>query len=145
MFERIKNIFFNNKPRLNRHSDRSILVVEDNEIDRSIIERALARAGYTVRLAANGAEGLESVKTHRPDLILLDYEMPIMGGVEMCRLIKENDITKNIPIVFLTSADNPKNIVECFELDAENYLNKPVKPKLLISEIDAILSEHTTT
>jgi len=144
MFTQIKDILFNHK-NVEEHMNQTILTVEDNEIDRILIEKILTKAGYKVRLAVDGAKGLESIKEVRPDLIVLDCEMPVMGGVEMCRRLKENQATASIPVLFLTSVDTPKNIIECFELDAENYLNKPISAKLLLSEVEAILKEHKTT
>ena len=114
---------------------RKILVVEDNDIDRKIVVSTLTKAGYSVNTASNGEEGYKKVTTDPPELIVLDCEMPEMGGVEMCERIKEIDQLKDIPVIFLTSLDTPNNVLDCFEVDAENFLSKPVKPKVLLKEI----------
>ncbi len=118
-----------------------ILVVDDNEIDRKIIVSTLNKRGFETITANNGQEGLEMVKAQRPSLIVLDCEMPVMNGPDMCQHLKDDETTQNIPILFLTSIDTPKNVVECFQLDAENFLSKPIKPQVLTAQIDLILKE----
>ena len=123
-------------------ANRTILVVDDNEVDRKIIVHALKDLGCKVMQAENGSEGYVKALSHRPDLILSDCNMPHMDGVEMCRQIKEDDKTKDIPIIFLTGVDSPRNVVECFSLEAENFMCKPINPKALTDQIRHILSEH---
>ncbi|HLF17553.1 MAG TPA: response regulator [Candidatus Omnitrophota bacterium] len=122
--------------------DRIILVVDDNEVDRKIIVHALKDLGCRVMTAENGAEGYIKALSHKPDLILSDCNMPIMDGVAMCRQIKENEATKDIPVIFLTGVDSPSNLVECFSLDAENFMCKPINPKVLATQIQQVLQEH---
>src|SRR5262245_52984619 len=105
---------------------RTILVVDDNEIDLKIIVRALRDLGCKVMTAENGSDGYIKALSHKPDLILSDCNMPHMDGVEMCRQIKLDDKTKDIPIIFLTGVDSPRNLVECFSLEAENFMCKPI-------------------
>ena len=118
---------------------RKILVVEDNEVDRKVIVATLQRRGYTVMTAENGAVGLEMAKAKLPDVIVLDCEMPVMGGVEMCRRLKESKPGQNIPVLFLTSVDTPRNVIDCFEADASNFLTKPLNSSVLLSQIRSIL------
>lgn len=139
MFNFLKNLFGTKK----RSSGQSacILVVDDNEVDRKIIESILSKRGYTTLVAENGQRGLEMAKARHPSLIVLDCEMPVMNGTEMCEHLKEDQTTQDIPVLFLTSSDTPKNIVECFQTDAENFLTKPVNPGVLMNQIDLILKE----
>lgn len=120
---------------------RRILVVEDNDVDRRIIISTLEKAGYAVNSARNGQEGYQKVTTEPPELIVLDCEMPEMGGVEMCSKIKEIEQLSEIPVVFLTSLDTPNNVLDCFEVEAENFIAKPVKPKVLLKEIEKIFND----
>ncbi len=122
----------------------TILVVEDSDVFRKFITSTLEKQGYHVVTAVNGAAGLETVKSTKPDLILLDCEMPVMNGLEMCKKLKEDESTEDIPIIFLTAVDTPQNIVDCFEMDAENYLSKPISGKLLTSQIEAVLKQYTS-
>lgn len=120
----------------------NILVVDDTDVDRHLAEKVLTAAGFTVTTAINGEEGLNAVRQQKPDLILLDCQMPVMDGQEMCRRLKENPQTKHIPVIFLTSLDTPKNIIDSFTNEAENFLHKPLKTKVLLSEIKLILAEN---
>ncbi|MFT5169880.1 MAG: CheY-like chemotaxis protein [Lysobacterales bacterium] len=120
---------------------RHILVVEDNAIDRKIVVAALEKQGYSVETACNGVEGLKSIENNLPEAVILDWEMPGMGGLQMCRALKENKKTVNIPVIFLTGLDAPTNILDSFEADAENFFTKPLKPKLLIKELERIFAE----
>ncbi len=137
MFSFLNKIFNKKKQPLSLR--KTILVVEDNEVDRTIIQKTLEKEGYSVFWAENGAVRLKKAKEQKPDLILLDCEMPIMDGQETCRRIKEDADLKNIPVLFLTGLNTPKNVVECFDLDAENFLAKPVNPSMLITQINTIL------
>ena len=130
-----------NKRKMVTNSHKTILVVEDNEVDRALIQKTLEKEGYVVFVAENGAVGLKKAKEQKPDLILLDCEMPIMDGQETCRRIKEDIDLKNTPVLFLTGLNTPKNVVECFDLDAENFLAKPVNPSMLAAQIKTILAE----
>ena len=121
------------------NSDTKILIVEDNHVDRKLLEKTLEREGFKMVFAENGEEGLSKAKETSPDLIILDCEMPIMSGNEMCKRLKEDNDLMDTPVIFLTSINTPKNIIDCFELDAESYLNKPVKPKVLLRQIEDAL------
>ena len=124
---------------------RRILVVEDNEVDRKLIVKTLERQGYAVQTANNGKQGLEQATASKPEVIILDCEMPEMGGLEMCKHLKGIDDTRRIPVVFLTSLDTPSNVIDCFEADAENFLAKPIKPRVLLKEIERIFTDLATT
>jgi len=120
---------------------RRVLIVDDNEIDRQLIQRTVEKMGHDVLTAPNGKDGFDLAKSARPDLILSDCRMPEMDGVEMCKQLKTDPETKNIPLVFLTSVDTPKTVVECFDIGVENYMCKPINPKLLTSQVRTIFDE----
>ncbi|MCA9408789.1 MAG: response regulator [Candidatus Omnitrophica bacterium] len=118
-----------------------ILIADDNEVDRTLIEKTLEKEGYAVIKAENGQQAMDLAQSQKPDVIVLDCEMPVMGGVEALQHLRTNLETKDIPVIFLTSVDTPRNIVDCFDLEAANYLSKPLTPKFLLSEIAMILEE----
>jgi len=143
MFEKIRNMLRSEDGFAN--TDVTVLVVEDNEVDRTVISRTVQKLGYRVIEANDGIEGLKMAKAEKPNLILLDCAMPKMDGLEMCRKIREDTEIANTSVVFITSVDTPKNIIECFDMDAENYLSKPVSGKVLTDQIKIVLKEHQTS
>ena len=121
--------------------DKNIIVVDDNDVDRRIVEEILMKAGYQVVVYSGGEKLLEDLNNQKPDLFLLDCDMPNIHGVELCHKIKDMEEHKMIPVIFITSIDTPKNIVDCFEADAENYLSKPISPKFLLSQVELALED----
>ena len=137
MFNKILDLF---KRKKLDNKGVKILVVEDNDVDLKVVENILNKYDFSVITARNGQEGLNTASEQSPNLIILDCEMPILNGIEMCKKLKDNPKTKNIPVLFLTGVKTPSNVIECFEADAENYLDKPVNSKVLISEVELLLS-----
>lgn len=134
--EKRRAMFFN-KPNF---SGKTFLIVEDTQGERVFLKRTLEGAGGRVEIAENGQIGVEKARSLKPDLILMDCEMPVLSGIEACKQIKEINECQNIPIIFLTGLDTPKNIIDCFEVDAENYLSKPISGRLLLQEIEKTLN-----
>ena len=120
---------------------RSILVVDDNKTDLMLMKRTIEKIGHRALIAENGKAGWEVAKAEKPDLILSDCHMPEANGVEMYKRLGEDEETKNIPVVFLTSVDQPAMVIECFDMGAHNYICKPISPKLLASQIQSIFKE----
>ncbi len=125
--------------------DRCILYIDDNQNDRAVVQKILARRDYRVVLCATAEEGWEAIQKKRPDLILLDIVLPGISGIDLCRRLKTDSSTKNIPIIFLTGVDTPKNVIDCYEYGAEDFLNKKVSPSLLVSQIEFTLKEYTAS
>ena len=145
MFMRMKE-WLNEKKRngkKQKNAQHSILIVSANEQERRNLQQILEREGYRLLFAENGEEGLNITDRQRPSLILLDMEIRAMSGIEMCRRVKESQITCHIPVIFLTESNTPRSILECFEVDAENYLTKPVNRKSLVLQVAAILEEFS--
>ncbi len=111
-----------------------ILIVEDNEDIRTILKYNLELDGHEISLACNGNEALEMMD-EPPDLILLDIMMPVMDGFSTCKLIKENPVTKNVPIFMLTAKSQITDIEEAFRVGADDYLTKPFDPINLCEKI----------
>jgi len=117
-----------------------VLVIEDTEVDQRLACAAIERGGYTAIKANNGNSGYEMAKEQKPQLIILDYNLPDIKGPEVCKLLKAHTDTNHIPVLFLTSLTDPDNIINCFE-QGENYLSKPISSKLLLKQIDFILKD----
>lgn len=115
-----------------------VLVVDDEEPILELLQYNLERAGYSVETASNGVEALQLAKRFLPDLVLLDIMMPVMDGVETCRHMREMPEMQKTFIVFLTARAEEYSEVAAFDSGADDYINKPVKPRALISRINAI-------
>lgn len=119
-----------------------ILIVDD-EIDIiELLSYNLKKENFTVIAATNGLEALKIAEKMKPDLILLDVMMPEMDGMETCRSLKENSDLKNIPVVFLTARGEEYSEIAGFEAGADDYIIKPIKPRVLISRIKALLKRN---
>jgi len=141
MLGKIAAFFGKHKDVKEQFKSQTVLIVDDNETDLTLIKRTVERIGHRAITAANGIDGFALAKAQRPALILSDCRMPEMDGVEMCRRLKKDEDTKDIPIVFLTNVDTPKTVIECFDMGVNNYICKPIKPKLLMSQIELIFNE----
>jgi CheY-like chemotaxis protein len=118
---------------------KRILVAEDEQDIQELIEFTLRYGGYEVMSVSNGEEAYESARKNLPDLILLDIRMPVMSGIEACKLLKADPLTKKIPIVFLSAKGQKSEIKEGFEAGAEDYLLKPFSPEELNKRLKELL------
>ena len=118
-----------------------ILVVEDEANIRQILKYNLELDGHEVSLAVNGRDALEKI-VDVPDLILLDLMMPVMGGLELCGLLKSQPETRNIPILMLTAKTQEQDIREALNAGADGYLTKPFEPEIISSLIDQKLKKR---
>jgi len=107
------------------------LLVVDDEISNIILLSSLLGKHYNLRTANSGAAALDSVKEVRPDLILLDIIMPEMGGFEVCRRLKDNLRTENIPIIFISALEDEDDVKEGLNLGAIDFVHKPFNPGIL--------------
>ena len=119
-----------------------ILVVDDEPDIRELIEYNLKKEGYEVIVAQNGLEAIELAKKHLPSLILLDIMMPKMDGIEVCRNIRLMPEFKDTFIVFLTARSEEYSEVSGFNVGADDYITKPIKPRILMSRISALLRRN---
>lgn len=119
----------------------TLLVVEDSAVQRVMIKRLLEKGGYQVLTAKDGMDGLNSVKTHKPDLVVTDISMPGMDGYEMCREIKQDNALNHIPVLLLTGLDDPKEVIRGLGAGADNYLTKPVDEQHLLERIASLLEK----
>ncbi|MBF0203089.1 MAG: response regulator [Desulfamplus sp.] len=118
----------------------NILIVDDNAQNLRLLLTILNAEGYKVRPAPSGAIALESAFSKVPDLILLDIMMPEMDGYEVCRRLKENETTREVPIIFLSAMDSISEKLKAFDMGAVDYITKPYQPE----EISARVNTHLT-
>jgi adenylate cyclase len=119
----------------------SLLVVDDDEANRDMLARRLARLGYTVALAENGRVALDRIAAQPFDLVLLDIMMPELDGYGVLRRLKSDDALRHIPVIVLSASDEAESAVRCIELGAEDYLPKPFDSVLLRARIGASLEK----
>ncbi len=119
---------------------KKILIVDDDAGIRRLLSKFLEREGFTVVLAEDGLEGVETAKKEQPDLILLDVVMPRMDGLTAARLIKFYKPLSEVPIIFLTAKDASKEIELAQEVRAEVYITKPFDVRQVITVIKELLS-----
>ncbi len=112
-----------------------ILVVDDITKNLQVVGTVLRNQGYKVMAAASGAEALKCVRAQLPDLILLDLMMPEMDGLEVCRRLKADPATSQIPVVFLTASNEMEHLVQGFEVGAVDYVTKPFNPPELLARV----------
>lgn len=116
-----------------------ILLIDDEADILEFMEYNLRKAGYEVYTASNGADGLRMAAQHRPHLILLDMMMPVMDGAETCRAIRADPALRDTMIVFLSALSEEEHQIAAFGVGADDYIAKPVKMKILMSRVQAIL------
>lgn len=124
-------------------NQKSILVVDDEPDILEIISYNLIKAGYTVNTASNGKEALSKLKKKKPDLIIIDVMMPELDGIETCTQVREKKEYKDIVVVFLSARSEEFSQLAAYEAGADDYVVKPVKPKILVSKIAALLKLKT--
>jgi two-component system phosphate regulon response regulator PhoB len=120
-------------------SNETILVVEDEEDILELVRYNLEKEGYEPVLAESGEDALAAVEAQPPDLILLDLMLPGIDGLELCKRLKREPETNEIPIVMLTAKTEEADIVAGLELGAEDYITKPFSPKVMIARVRAVL------
>jgi two-component system cell cycle response regulator DivK len=118
---------------------KRILVVEDQEDNRQILRDLLGNAGYELSEAENGEEALTAVASQRPDLILMDIQLPIMDGYEATRRIKADPATKSIPIIVVTSYALSGDEGKAREAGCDAYVTKPYSPRQLLAKVKEFL------
>ncbi|MBB1138847.1 response regulator transcription factor [Myroides sp. WP-1] len=127
-----------------KNADIKVLLVDDEQDIIEIISYNLEKEGYQVSTARNGKEAIEKAKKELPHLIILDVMMPEMDGMEACENIRKIDSLQNVIIAFLTARGEDYSQVAGFDAGADDYITKPVKPKVLMSKIKALLRRLKT-
>jgi two-component system, cell cycle response regulator DivK len=117
-----------------------ILIVEDNEMNRDMLSRRLARRGYQIIMAADGEEGITVATAEIPDLILMDMSLPVVDGWEATRRIKAEPLTRTIPVIGLTAHAMAGDREKVLEAGCDDYDTKPVELPRLLEKIEALLT-----
>ncbi|MFZ9045134.1 MAG: response regulator transcription factor [Cyclobacteriaceae bacterium] len=119
-------------------TNQKILVVDDESDILELLKYNLTKEGYDVKTALDGIKGVDIAKSFKPDLIILDIMMPKQDGVETCRQIREIPDLSNTFIIFLTARSEEYSEVAAFDMGADDYITKPIKPRALVSRINAL-------
>ena len=116
----------------------SVLVVEDDAAISTLLSYTLEKAGYDVRATKDGEEALIMMEERKPDIVLLDWMLPTLTGMQVCERMRRNDETKKIPIIILSAKGEEGDRIEGLERGADDYLVKPFSPKELLARINAV-------
>lgn len=125
-------------------SRQSVLVVEDEEDIMEVIRFNLEKEGYEVNHALSGEKALQLIEKKLPTLVLLDLMLPGINGLDLCRILKQNDRTKAIPVIMLTAKSEDADIVAGLEMGAEDYITKPFSPRVLLARVRTVLRRRET-
>lgn len=117
---------------------KKILIADDEADIREIIEYNLSKNGFDVTTARDGDEALELSKKVQPDLIILDIMMPKKSGTQVCEILRANPAFSNTLIIFLTALSDESTHIEGLEMGGDDYLSKPISPKVLVSRVNAL-------
>ncbi len=116
----------------------SVLIVEDDESIIALLEYNLEKEGFRVRITKDGEEALIMVDENKPDIILLDWMLPGLSGVQICKDLRSKDATKSIPIIMISAKGEESDRIEGLDSGVDDYLVKPFSPKELIARINAV-------
>ena len=126
-------------------AETKILIVDDEPDILEILQYNLRKAGYEVVVASDGRAGLDAARRERPDLIVLDIMMPEMDGVEVCRTLREQPEFDHTIITFLTAREEDYSQIAALDVGGDDYITKPIRPKVLLSRIKALLRRRRGT
>ena len=121
---------------------KKILLVDDEQDILDLINYNLKKEGFDVEMANNGREAIQAAKKNVPDLILLDVMMPEMDGIETCIEMRQNPELSNVLIAFLTARGEDYSQIAGFDAGADDYITKPIKPRVLVSRVKALLRRN---
>lgn len=124
-------------PHANQDYKMRVLVVEDDRAMRALLEKMLVVAGHQVVIASNGMEALNLIEKVRPQLIVTDWLMPQMDGIALCRELRKKSENRSIYVIIVTMQESADKLVEAFEAGADDYLNKPITPKIFFARLRA--------
>ncbi|MCP9770096.1 DNA-binding response regulator [Lacihabitans sp. LS3-19] len=122
---------------------KKVLVIDDDLDILELLIYNLSKENYEVKSAVNGLEGIKVAKSFMPDLILMDIMMPVMDGIEAGKIIKNTESLKHIYVIYLTARAEEYSEVAAFDAGADDYLTKPIKPRALVSRINAFFRKET--
>jgi two-component system cell cycle response regulator DivK len=118
---------------------RTVLLVEDNELNRDMLSRRLIRQGYSVQVAVDGSEGIRLAREMKPDLILMDMSLPVVDGWEATRRLKADESTRAIPIIALTAHAMTDDRGKALDAGCDEYDTKPVELPRLVAKMQKLM------
>lgn len=121
------------------HEQTRILIAEDEPAQAEVLKYNLEAAGYEVSIAPDGAEALLRIAENRPDLLVLDWMLPEVSGIEVCRQLRKNDAFRDLPIVMLTARGEEDDRIRGLDVGADDYMVKPYSPGELLARINAVM------
>lgn len=127
----------------NQNETISILIAEDSKTQAEILRHLLDKAGYKVKVAYNGREALDEIKKEVPTMVLTDVIMPEMNGYELCKTLKADPLTRNIPVILVTQLFDPRDVLSGLECGADNFIIKPYEAAYLLDRIEVILANRS--
>ena len=123
------------------HYDASILLVDDYEFIRTILERMLQQLGYqNLRMAADGVDALHLLRTRPVDLVITDYHMPEMDGIDLFRSMQQGTVLAKIPVLLISGVPTEKSVTQALAIGIQGTLNKPFRAEQLDQEIQSLLT-----
>lgn len=122
---------------------KHILIVDDEEDILELVKYNLEINGFLTTSATNGEEALKFTRSHKPDLIVLDLMLPNIDGLDVCRVLKADSETKNIPILMLTARGEESDIIQGLEMGADDYVTKPFSPQVLVARVKTLLRRYS--
>jgi len=121
---------------------KRLLLVEDNELNLDMLKRRLTRIGYSILIAKDGAQGVQTAEDQLPDIILMDMSLPVMDGWEATRMLKNNDATRNIPIIGLSAHALSEDRDKAISAGCDEYETKPVHLNRLLEKIEKLTGKE---
>jgi len=125
----------------NNHKNK-ILIVDDLDTNLGLLKEYLKDENYLIATVNNAKAAMQKLRSYSFDLILLDIIMPGLSGIELCKQLKSNDITKHIPVIFLTAVSSDNIIIEAFEAGGVDYIKKPFNPEELKKKISSLVKVY---
>ena len=126
--------------RMNNHK---ILIIEDNKLNMKLVRELLKLEKYQIIEAENAETGIELAKAHQPDLILMDIQLPGMSGFEATKILKENTLLQNIPVIALTSYAMKGDEDKAYEAGCNGYITKPIDTQKFLEYVSKFLNGHS--
>jgi DNA-binding response OmpR family regulator len=123
-----------------QNSSENILIVDDTTVNLRLLTRLLAGQGYKVRPATGGQQAVIAARSMAPDLVLLDIMMPDIDGYEVCRLLKNHHITRDVPIIFISALDETVDKINGFKAGGVDYITKPFQPEEVLARVKTHLT-----
>ncbi|MBI1277229.1 MAG: response regulator [Anaerolineaceae bacterium] len=118
----------------------TILIVDDDYMNRELLQAHMENARHSVLLANSGAKALEMAAAHLPDIILMDVNMPGLSGYSVCNQLKRSPITQHIPVLLMTAMDDDENIAQAAEVGADGFVSKPFNIERMFEQINRLLA-----